>query len=603
MPFETDSPALSYFFDCGIIVRGLLAAWRVSRSAEFLDCAVAVGRSMERDFRAADGWHPILTLPAKMPAIRDAASWSRMPGCYQLKSAMAWCDLSRATGDTAFRELYQESIAPALANSAGFLPDPAGKLKTMDRLHAYLYFLEGLMPAVKEARCALALGGGIRQVRACSMRLSPSSRAPMFTRNCCGFAFWLTPREPSRWIGKPPRRGAGAGGVPGRLRRSAYRRRLLVRPQERRVAAPRQPSFDGVRHRSARSLGAARRRHRSRPAADLMMLLAYAAARLAGWARPVRRDAGSVPLAANTASAGISVVIPSRNGKALLEAQLAGIAADLASVSGEIIVIDNGSSDGTAEWLRGKYPQIVIEVSPEPLSFAGAVNRGIRRARFSHVCLLNNDMRIEPGFFAALLEAFANGAGSVLRHGADSLSGGRAPRRDRQGSDGASRAGGFSRPLRRALGRRGWHLGAVRQRRLLGLRCRQTARAGRRGRSLRAGVRGRPRPGLSRLAARLAQRVRSRRGGGASAPGHHVAVLQRRATRHHAGDQLSEVSGARGSQPAGFSAAVAAGARPVAIARRERSGGAGRACVGQPGWRWPGDLPMRRRFARNRCWR
>ena len=134
---------------------------------------------------------------------------------------------------------------------------------------------------------------------------------------------------------------------------------------------------------------------------------AYAAARLAGWLRPVRRGSAAVPLGANIAPTGVSVVIPSRDGKALLEAQLDGIAADLAGVSGEIIVVDNGSIDGTAEWLRSTHPQIAIEISPEPLSFASAVNRGIRRARFSHVCLLNNDMRIEPGFFAALLRAFA----------------------------------------------------------------------------------------------------------------------------------------------------------------------------------------------------
>jgi GT2 family glycosyltransferase len=136
-----------------------------------------------------------------------------------------------------------------------------------------------------------------------------------------------------------------------------------------------------------------------------MTLAAYAAARLAGWVRPVRRGA-ETPLAANTASPGISVVIPSRQGRALLEAQLAAIAADLAGVAGEIIVVDNGSSDGTAEWLRDAWPQVGIEISTEPLSFASAVNRGIRRARFSHVCLLNNDMQIEPGFFAALLDAF-----------------------------------------------------------------------------------------------------------------------------------------------------------------------------------------------------
>ena len=173
MPFETDPPALSYFFDCGIVVRGLLAAWRAVRSPEFLDCAIAVGRSMARDFRAPDGWHPILTLPGKTPLERDAASWSRMPGCYQLKSAMAWRNLHEATGDTEFRDLYRESIDLALANSASFLPDSAGRLKTMDRLHAYLYFLEGLVPAVKEPRCALALAGGIRQVSCLLREIAP----------------------------------------------------------------------------------------------------------------------------------------------------------------------------------------------------------------------------------------------------------------------------------------------------------------------------------------------------------------------------------------------------------------------------------------------
>ena len=47
------------------------------------------------------------------------------------------------------------------------------------------------------------------------------------------------------------------------------------------------------------------------------------------------------------------------------------------------------------------------EVSPGPLSFARAVNRGIARARYSHVCLLNNDMLLDPGFFAALVRAFS----------------------------------------------------------------------------------------------------------------------------------------------------------------------------------------------------
>ena len=102
---------------------------------------------------------------------------------------------------------------------------------------------------------------------------------------------------------------------------------------------------------------------------------------------------------------GVSVVIPSRNGKELLERVLPEVVRQVSNSDGEIIVVDNGSSDGSAEFLRATYPQVVIHQC-DPLSFASAVNAGIHLARFSHVCLLNNDMLIEPGFFAALTEAF-----------------------------------------------------------------------------------------------------------------------------------------------------------------------------------------------------
>ncbi len=130
----------------------------------------------------------------------------------------------------------------------------------------------------------------------------------------------------------------------------------------------------------------------------------YAAARLAGELRSGRRTVRPWP-ARDTAS-GISVVIPSRNGKDLLAAQLPGIARELEPFAAEIIVVDNGSDDGTAAWLAGRWPSVQVEVSAAPLSFARGVNRGIARARFSHVCLLNNDMILEPGFFSALVRAF-----------------------------------------------------------------------------------------------------------------------------------------------------------------------------------------------------
>ncbi len=106
-------------------------------------------------------------------------------------------------------------------------------------------------------------------------------------------------------------------------------------------------------------------------------------------------------LSANTRPPGISVIIPSRNGRELLERCL-----PLIADASEIIVVDNGSDDGTADFLRGAFPEAAIERDPQPLPFARAVNRGIRRARFSHVCVLNNDMLAEPGFLDALRLAF-----------------------------------------------------------------------------------------------------------------------------------------------------------------------------------------------------
>ncbi len=130
----------------------------------------------------------------------------------------------------------------------------------------------------------------------------------------------------------------------------------------------------------------------------------YGAALAAGRLRPRRRTVRSWP--AVDAAPGISVVIPSRNGRDLLAAQLSGIVRELAPFASEIIVVDNGSADGTAEWLRAAWPDVRLEVSPTPLSFARGVNRGVAAARYSRLCLLNNDMIVEPGFFLALANAF-----------------------------------------------------------------------------------------------------------------------------------------------------------------------------------------------------
>ena len=137
--------------------------------------------------------------------------------------------------------------------------------------------------------------------------------------------------------------------------------------------------------------------------------LAYWAAKKAGKI-VAHRKAELAHLPALTAlpaqPSGVSVVIPTRNGRELLAILLPILERMLAGRTAEIIVIDNGSSDGTAEFLQREHPAVRRHVNSEPLSFARAVNRGIDMAGYSHVLLLNNDMRPHDGFFEPLLEAF-----------------------------------------------------------------------------------------------------------------------------------------------------------------------------------------------------
>jgi hypothetical protein len=166
-PFEYaangDAPLpLTYFFDCGIIVRGLLQLARVTGDSSYKHIAELTGESMIRDFAAGDTWHPILDLPGKYP-LQWTQQWSRRPGCYQLKSALAWHDLHRITSNHRFADAYSAALHKALATEAEFLPAETPE-KTMDRLHAYSYFLEALLSTAARSDVRTALAAGIRKV-------------------------------------------------------------------------------------------------------------------------------------------------------------------------------------------------------------------------------------------------------------------------------------------------------------------------------------------------------------------------------------------------------------------------------------------------------
>ena len=97
-PFELAEGSPGYFFDCGIIVRGLLAVWRLTGEQRLADIALAAAQSMARDFLTPTAIHPIVALPSRVP-FPYAQRWSREPGCFLLKLR----ELSFQAADLTFR--------------------------------------------------------------------------------------------------------------------------------------------------------------------------------------------------------------------------------------------------------------------------------------------------------------------------------------------------------------------------------------------------------------------------------------------------------------------------------------------------------------------
>ena len=71
----------------------------------------------------------------------------------------------------------------------------------------------------------------------------------------------------------------------------------------------------------------------------------------------------------------------------------------------EIIVVDNGSVPGQAEWLRAQHPGVQVIAHPTNDGFAGGNNVGIRAAHGDPVLLLNNDTLVPPGLLEPLVDA------------------------------------------------------------------------------------------------------------------------------------------------------------------------------------------------------
>ncbi len=99
-----------------------------------------------------------------------------------------------------------------------------------------------------------------------------------------------------------------------------------------------------------------------------------------------------------------SVVVVTWNGRSLLERSLPAIVGQR-NVHQEVIVVDNGSVDGTAEWVAQAYPSIRLHRLPANFGFAAANNLGFELARAPLIATINNDAVPDPDWLAHLISA------------------------------------------------------------------------------------------------------------------------------------------------------------------------------------------------------
>ena len=122
----------------------------------------------------------------------------------------------------------------------------------------------------------------------------------------------------------------------------------------------------------------------------------------------------------------VAVVIPSWNTRELLAECLSALA--LSNTELEIVVIDNHSSDGSAEFVEREHPRVKLIRNADNAGFAAASNQGIRATTSPYVLFLNSDTEVAPdavermarfleqnGSYAAVAPRLVNPDGSTQR--------------------------------------------------------------------------------------------------------------------------------------------------------------------------------------------
>ena len=102
----------------------------------------------------------------------------------------------------------------------------------------------------------------------------------------------------------------------------------------------------------------------------------------------------------------VSLIIPNYNGKEYIGACLESLK-DQDFKDFEVIVVDNGSEDGSADYVESAFPEVRLIRLSRNFGFSRAVNEGLKASESEYALLLNSDTRADAGFVGALYRAIS----------------------------------------------------------------------------------------------------------------------------------------------------------------------------------------------------
>ncbi len=102
----------------------------------------------------------------------------------------------------------------------------------------------------------------------------------------------------------------------------------------------------------------------------------------------------------------VDIIIVNLNGKHYLEKCLPSIEAHTKNVAYRIIIVDNGSTDDSFEWIMSHFPTAKIILNGENSGFSRACNQGIEVSDGDYILLLNNDTEFLNDVLGAMVGFF-----------------------------------------------------------------------------------------------------------------------------------------------------------------------------------------------------